>query len=189
VATTRKSKKRKTKSKPKRTAKTFIPRKGARLTKRDAVIVGQELEKLNQRHGGLTAEVVVGEASRTRSKLHRFFEWDDDEAAEQWRLHQARVLIKSVRVVLDPDDDEGPREIAAFIHVRRDVDNDEDDDEEEAVYLTSVEVMSDAKLRRQVLKRALRELESWQRRYNEYEEFAAIFSELDRVRKRIKKAA
>jgi hypothetical protein len=43
-------------------------------------------------------------------------------------------------------------------------------------------VMGDARLRRQVLQRAWKELEEWRRRYEDYEELASVFASMEEVR-------
>jgi hypothetical protein len=48
--------------------------------------------------GLVQPEKVVEAAADPLSPLHKFFEWDDSEAAHQWRLVQARKLV--VRVVV-----------------------------------------------------------------------------------------
>lgn len=61
--------------------------------------VEARLKKLADLGGGrLTPDSVVEDAKSPRSPLHDWFEWDDTEAAHQWRLTQARELIRSVRV-------------------------------------------------------------------------------------------
>ena len=51
----------------------------------------------------LVAEDVVEKAAHPDHPLHSFFEWDDTEAAHQWRISQARALIRKI-VVSGPDD-------------------------------------------------------------------------------------
>jgi hypothetical protein len=47
--------------------------------------------------GLIQPHVVVEQARRPQSALHRFFEWDDTAAASAYRLAQARQLITRVR--------------------------------------------------------------------------------------------
>lgn len=62
-------------------------------------IIADRLVLLTQRCGGsLTPNAVVEDAQDESSPLHAYFEWDDTEAARQWRLEQARALNRSVRV-------------------------------------------------------------------------------------------
>lgn len=51
-------------------------------------------------NGALTPENVVAEAKKKSSILHKFFEWNDDKAAEQYRLQQARNLINNIQVTV-----------------------------------------------------------------------------------------
>ena len=62
-------------------------------------------DRINQiageNRGKITPELVVADASDKNSPLHRWIEWDDDKAAYQHRLDQARRLISSVRIVIE----------------------------------------------------------------------------------------
>ena len=60
------------------------------------------LLSLYDRDGCLTPVSVVSEAADPGSPLHEFFTWDDDVAAQQYRLIQAGKLIKRVRVQITP---------------------------------------------------------------------------------------
>jgi hypothetical protein len=48
--------------------------------------------------GDLTADAVVEAARPKDSPLHGFFEWDNRQAADSYRLTQARTLIRKVRI-------------------------------------------------------------------------------------------
>lgn len=57
------------------------------------------LEKIRAKaQGVLTPDDVVKDARSASSPLHSHFTWDDSEAAHQFRLEQARTLIRNVRV-------------------------------------------------------------------------------------------
>jgi hypothetical protein len=60
--------------------------------------VRDELARLTAVHGVLRAEDVVQAARDPASPLHDRFEWDDEKAAEQHRLAQARTLIRTVTI-------------------------------------------------------------------------------------------
>ena len=81
----------------------------------NAADVARELEAVYKQHGSLTAENVLSAAYREDSALHGAFTWDNDAAAGKWRLHQARNLIRSVRVVKD---DSKPRSV--YVHTGKD---------------------------------------------------------------------
>lgn len=69
--------------------------KGSRL-KANAQEVGEELEALQ---GSLTPERIVDEARNDSLELHKCFEWDDEEAAEKYRITQARDVLRFISVV------------------------------------------------------------------------------------------
>lgn len=70
--------------------------------KRDAIAA--RLEKIAGLNGGrLTPDAVLKDAQSFNSPLHDQFEWDDGNAAQQWRLQQARELIRSVKVEFQTD--------------------------------------------------------------------------------------
>lgn len=46
--------------------------------------------------GRITPDMILADARRKSSPLHKFFEWSDQKAARKWRLEQARTLIEKV---------------------------------------------------------------------------------------------
>jgi len=62
-------------------------------------VIKERLERIRERNDGvLTPSDVVEDARRATSPLHNFFTWDDTVAAHQYRLDQARTLIRNVKV-------------------------------------------------------------------------------------------
>lgn len=56
--------------------------------------IGEALLSIAQSAGGdLEPKAVVDAARSPSSVLHRHFDWDDEVAAEKWRVEQARDLI------------------------------------------------------------------------------------------------
>jgi hypothetical protein len=75
---------------------------GKRLTKEAEAL----LDELYAQHGELTEEIVEKAARPKNSPLHDYFEWDDNEAAYQYRLQQARGVIIAVTVTIVKTDGE-----------------------------------------------------------------------------------
>lgn len=77
-----------------------------------------ELEQLAAKAPGklLTAETVVEFASDESTALHKAFEWDDTEAAREYRLMQARQVIR-VFVKYEP---RAARSVRALVSVPSD---------------------------------------------------------------------
>lgn len=146
-------------------------KKAAQLGSLDAQKVGEQLESIRLERGHLTPEMVLRAAKSRRSPLHGGFTWDDGEAAQAWRLNEARYLLRMVVMIREDAPDKEP--IRAFVVVR--------DDEGEWEYTSTVAAMSNAVLRQQVLARALKELEAWRDRYDELEELAGVFAAIDQM--------
>jgi hypothetical protein len=56
-----------------------------------------------EQRGRLTPRDLVEAARDPESPLHAVFEWDDDKAADDWRIEQARRLIRSIKVMVDEE--------------------------------------------------------------------------------------
>ena len=125
--------------------------------------VGDHLQEMEARDGGLTPEGVVTDATRKRSPLHGYFEWNEGEAAAQYRLEQARHLMRSVSVVIEGREDKEP--VRAFVRLLNN-----------SHYRSLDVVLSDDGMRAELLSQAMRELKAWQRRYADYVELAEVFA-------------
>ncbi len=148
--------------------------KGAKSDNPD--LVGKHIELLRQeQHGELTPADVVKDARNANSPLHSFFEWDDGEAAEAYRLQQARGLIRAVVAVYVREDAPAVRQ-KAYVHIA---------EAGAPHYRELTHAMSQTKTRAMVLQTALQELTQWQRRYRDLKEFAELIEEIDQVRKKI----
>jgi hypothetical protein len=76
------------------------------------------LEKMARRNGGvLMIDDVIEEAKDESSILHSHFEWDDTEAAKNYRRDQARTLIQRCRITILAED---PVHVRAFISLPSD---------------------------------------------------------------------
>jgi len=49
-----------------------------------------------EQNGRLTPDMILHDARRPDSPLHHLFEWDNERAAAEWRLEQARSVIRTV---------------------------------------------------------------------------------------------
>ena len=131
----------------------------------DAQRVGERLEVLQHLNGErLTPRLVVEDARPIDSPLHPCFEWDDVRAAELHREHQARQVLRSIRVVTQ-EDDHTPREARMFVNVIET----RGDDEPQHGYVTMARVMSDGELFQQVLHQAARDLAAFEDRYAQFQ--------------------
>jgi hypothetical protein len=133
-----------------------------------AQIAAERLKKIKDQHGAITPRVVVDDAANPQSPLHPCFEWDDETAADNFRLFQARKLIGAI-VVAEIDEQTVNRETRAFVHVTND-----------GPHYEAIEVaMAHEEMRNEVLERAKREIKLWRARYAGYEEFVDIVMSID----------
>lgn len=122
------------------------------------------LDQIRQDHGRLTPAIVLEVAADPEHLLHSRFTWDDDEAADRWRLSQARDLIRRCRVVARPGTDtQGPQTIRAYHSLP---------DEQGRAYQPAHEVAEDPVARRILLAEMERDWQTLKRRWQHFAEFA-----------------
>ena len=114
----------------------------------------QALKRIEDRDSELTAEAVVKDAMPKRSTLHKFFEWDDSKAGHQYRLEQARYLIR--HFIIEVEDTKVATR--SWVMVRK-------GDKSEQVYRDTIIVMDTPEFREQLVGRALDDLNSWRRKH------------------------
>jgi hypothetical protein len=147
---------------------------------RTSMTIQQELERLKEANGGiLKPEAVVEFARDPATALHSRFTWDDGEAARQHRLWQAREVIRVCVTILPGSNDP----------VRTYVSLTSDRIKEGGGYRATEAVLASAEQRAELLDQALRELATWQAKYRQINELAAIFAEAEKVRKQAAKKA
>lgn len=138
----------------------------------DPKAVGEHIELLRKQHQNeLTPQDILDDAKNDNSPLHSFFEWSDTEAAHQYRLQQARGLIRAVVAVYVSDEKPAVRQ-KAYVHIPEPT---------APHYRETSHAMSQAKTRKLVLERAWREFQQWRRRYQDMKEFADLFETADQV--------
>lgn len=156
---------------------------GSRFTKAAIPVAEKALEAIAKPDGTFVPQDVVDAAAPPRSPLHAFFEWDDTEAAREYRLHQARVLVRAVEVrVLTAENAEEWVPKYNSVIVRTDAGT------QERRYATLSTVTRAPDLVAQVQTRLEEELLACRRRYEAHKHipefhrrFAAIFEEVDRL--------
>lgn len=143
--------------------------------KRRESAIANELKRLADAHGGnLQPKTVVDSARDDESPLHGSFNWDDTSAAEQWRLQQARQLI---RAVVTYEKVGSGKSVPCRVFVSLTPDREEDG----GGYRLSNSVMSDVDYRRQMLADAMAEMQRFKEKYRRLSELAKVFAAMDDV--------
>jgi len=137
--------------------------------------VTAELRRIAEENGGiLKAEAVIDAARKSGSILHDKFTWDDSLAAREYRLWQARQLIRCTVVF----------EMRSETTVRAFVSLSTDREEDGGGYRETVRVLARADTRAQLLADALKEFEGIERKYAALTELAAVFAAVHAVVRR-----
>jgi hypothetical protein len=142
---------------------------GARF-KGDAQVVGEALDRIRETTSGLTASNVVKAAKPKTSPLHNYFPWNDKEAAQLHREEVARSLIRSITVIISPQEDAQP--VRAFVAIGTTEDK----------YIPTLQVLSQKDLREKMLALALSELRAFESKYKSLQELAPVWRALDRIK-------
>jgi hypothetical protein len=130
-----------------------------------------ELELVRKKHRGrLKPEDVVDFARNPKTQLHKCFEWDDTEAAQRFRLMQAREVIR-VAVVVLPNTNAPVR---AYVSLQR-------DRKTGRGYRATAQVLSDGQLREELVAEALADMEMFKLRYHVLKELARVFDAMDKA--------
>lgn len=136
--------------------------------------ITQELLRIQARNDGLLRAVdVVEEARHPASPLHDHFQWDDTVAGHQWRLQQARQLIR-VTVEYLPYS-EPHYEVRAFVSLTA------DRVREDGGYRAMVSVLAAPAQRKQLLAEALDELNRLKVKYFQLTELDGVFRAIERA--------
>lgn len=151
--------------------KTATARKTAKL---EGDRISAELKQLRRPDGRLVAEDVVKFAKNPRTALHRKFEWDDKKASHEYRLWQAREVIRVYITIIKRD----RPPITAWVSLKS------DRTAPGGGYRRTKSVLKNRERRRELLEEALEEADRWMARYRELDEFAEVFAAIERAKKR-----
>ena len=137
--------------------------------------VKSELDAICKAHRGiLQPEDVVEFARDPDTALHGRFEWKDGDAADLWRLHQARNIIRVFVVVLPQAKNEQPTRCYVSLTSDRVADHG---------YRRIEAVLSHKTLRDQMLADAMAELAAFRAKYATLKELSGVFAAIDKLRK------
>lgn len=159
----------------------YKPVKGSQLNQEQAQKYGEYISILEEEHGGVGVSLIVQDAAKKRSPLHEYFEWDDKVAAGNYRIEQARHLLKNINVVVKTNGDE--QEVRAFHAIKPKVLEAKEQPTngkayqppgQEHRFISVQRAMSDKEMATEVVQNALRELVAWKRKYSLYKQLAKV---------------
>lgn len=132
------------------------------IYKADAQKVADEIGETN-----ITPKEVLEKAKDRNSELHKCFEWDNDVAAEKYRLQQARAIIINL-VYVKKDKQEQPVRCFQI-------------STEKSVYQPTKQFLVQENEYQSLLARAKSELESFKRRYSMIAELETVLEAIENL--------
>lgn len=135
--------------------------------------IKDELEHLRKTNGGnITAQELVDFARDPDTLSHSRFEWDNDEAAERYRLWQARQLLRVYVNIEIPDKD--PISVRAYVSLP-------EDRYAGLGYRAIEDVLADNDRRNQLLSMAYSDLRTFRSKYKNIKELAEVNAAIDKA--------
>ena len=150
----------------------------------------EELEQIRLDHGGVLHPAHVVEAARSkRSALHDAFEWDRDKAARAYLLYTAQTLIRRVTVTIE---DRRGKDIVIRPYVSLTTERMPGG----GGYRHIEDVLDDEEMREQLIRDAVGELSTFQRKYEKYSDLvegphaplAPVMTAIDGAREALNKS-
>lgn len=158
---------------------------GMSLPIKPKVAAGCLLNIYKKTGGDLTADSVVTEAKDKSNPLHKCFEWNNTKAGHQYRLEQARGLIRCIVIKKEINNEQ--KEVRAFVNIKRDEQGElslSPFAKGRSTYMPLNDAMKNPVLAKYTVDMAARDLESVMSKYDDLKELSGLFKV---VRTRLKK--
>lgn len=67
--------------------------------KADATKCADEIMEICEELESATPRQILEKAKDSNTELHKCFTWDDSEAAEKWRIEEAKAVVRNLKIV------------------------------------------------------------------------------------------
>ncbi|MBQ1535083.1 MAG: hypothetical protein IIZ62_00415 [Ruminococcus sp.] len=142
--------------------------KKASYIKTDANVAGQMCEALES-SVGLSAQTLLDANRNEDAPLHNEFEWDNEKAAESYRLHQARHIINCLCIKAEEAPNKEP--VRAFFKIEN----------RDSEYKSLDVILQSEDSYNALLRTALAELRALEKKYSDLKELASVFDEVKKL--------
>lgn len=149
--------------------KTNVPSKGIKAEE-----AYKALEAIRKKNNGLTDDAIVGAAKAESHVLHNWFEWDDGQAAVEYRRSQARNLIRSLAVTYEKAPNLEVRAYQVEVKART-------QDPQRTIYSTTEEVLRNPESRDRLIAQAIKAAMEFRNRFKCLHELDAVIQSIDQV--------
>lgn len=133
----------------------------------DATICANEIEQIGD---NVTPQQIVEFAKDESTELHKCFTWDNTEAAEKYRLHEARMVVINLVVVKQTQEEKQPVPIRLFYKT----------DEKEGYKPTQLIIKNESEYEK-LLERVRKELQAFQMKYKHLSEFETVWEAINEI--------
>ena len=148
----------------------------------DPQAIGEHIEELiDKKKEHVTADELVAAGRPAASPLHPCFTYDENIAADRWRRHEAKILVKNLHLA-DKDNPEKAGRTRAFVYIHH------PEHDGKRVLLSTRSAMARPEFREQVLEQAVRSLQRslsyWAAAYGGNPTMRALAKDVERLKKR-----
>ena len=147
----------------------------------DAEAIYREIEAIGE---SATPDEVVKRAQLKKSAMHKCFTWDDVEASQNWRRHQARRLMASI-IMYEAPVEESPEPLVLMRAFENVTVNPETGDRG---YVTRDQVIRSPDWVEEVRAELLVKIDSVEKHLGTYEDIETLRRPVQEIRSRIRKA-
>lgn len=140
----------------------------------DPAVAVEELNRIELQYGALTAETILDASKKRGTIFHSLFNWNDGEAANLYRLQQARTIINNVQIITISNGEERYIPVYEIITV-----------EDGRIY-RSIDSMNQNDIE-QVKVATVRQLNALRMKLETYKQFQVASSKIDEAVKIVKK--
>lgn len=135
----------------------------------DAQQVADEIKSIGEEVKPV--QIVDFARSNPQSELHKCFTWDNDVAAEKYRLYEARHIVANLKIIYINDEKEEVKTHVRFMQRNETSPN--------AGFKETVKMISDFDEREKLLNVAIFELKQFERKYKDLTELQDVFDAID----------
>lgn len=161
----------------------YKKREGAPFKEKDTKVIAEIIVDIEKKKGIIKPVDLIGEAEGENSLIHHLFEWDDTEAAREYRLHQARNIINHIEIEVRSERNvEEKSDIV--IHQQKAFHNVINGDERG--YVSTVAIVKDEDLVKQVVKRLIKQLEGAEDELKAFNDYRWLVQLLGKTKEQIK---
>lgn len=129
---------------------------------------GDELERITNKFGVLTPELVVEESRSETAVLHSCFEWDDHKAANKYRVVQAHQILRTITARIPTNEGTNPVAVRAFVHI-------------DGNYETVAKAIAVPDMYQSLLNDAMKEMEAFRQKYRNIKELSSVILAMEKV--------